>query len=103
MEKMELMNHQFDGPTPGYDRTLLRILFDPECRLNPGKVLPTGPGLHGNPPASADSRNDGLIASGFAVKSLIIPDIHNRVSIADQLILLGGTCRRDYLPGRLLG
>jgi glycolate oxidase len=43
MEKMELMGLLFS------DETLtmisrLKALFDPECRLNPGKVLPTGRG-----------------------------------------------------------
>ncbi len=43
MEKMEMMGHQFS------DDTLEMIgrfkkLFDPSCRLNPGKVLPTGRG-----------------------------------------------------------
>ena len=43
MEKMELMNHQFDGPTLDMIGRF-KNLFDPECRLNPGKVLPTGRG-----------------------------------------------------------
>jgi len=43
MEKMEMMGRQFS------DDSLTMIgrfkkLFDPECRLNPGKVLPTGRG-----------------------------------------------------------
>jgi glycolate oxidase len=43
MEKMEMMAHQFN------DASLEMIgrfkkLFDPSCRLNPGKVLPTGRG-----------------------------------------------------------
>jgi glycolate oxidase len=43
MEKMEMMGHQFS------DDSLAMIgrfkkLFDPGCRLNPGKVLPTGRG-----------------------------------------------------------
>jgi glycolate oxidase len=43
MEKMEMMARQFD------DASLEMIgkfksLFDPGCRLNPGKVLPTGRG-----------------------------------------------------------
>jgi glycolate oxidase len=43
MEKMELVGEQFP------DQTLNMIsrfknLFDPECRLNPGKMLPTGKG-----------------------------------------------------------
>ncbi|HTW66968.1 MAG TPA: FAD-linked oxidase C-terminal domain-containing protein [Bryobacteraceae bacterium] len=43
MEKMELVGEQFP------DETLEMIgrfknLFDPECRLNPGKMLPTGKG-----------------------------------------------------------
>ena len=43
MEKMELMAHQFDGPTLDAIKSF-KELFDPECRLNPGKVLPTGRG-----------------------------------------------------------
>lgn len=43
MEKKELMGHLFS------DETLdligkFKFLFDPDCRLNPGKVLPTGRG-----------------------------------------------------------
>ena len=43
MEKMELISEQFP------EETLEMIgrfknLFDPECRLNPGKMLPTGKG-----------------------------------------------------------
>jgi glycolate oxidase len=43
MEKMELMSHLFSSDTLD---TIGRFksLFDPECRLNPGKVLPTGRG-----------------------------------------------------------
>lgn len=43
MEKMELMSHLFSADTLD---TIGRFksLFDPECRLNPGKVLPTGRG-----------------------------------------------------------
>lgn len=41
MEKMELMGHLFDDDTlsaiAGFKK-----LFDPHCRLNPGKMLPTG-------------------------------------------------------------
>ncbi len=43
MEKMEMMDRQFSSATletiAGFKR-----LFDPGCRLNPGKVLPTGRG-----------------------------------------------------------
>jgi glycolate oxidase len=43
MEKMELMAHQF--PPDSLDMIArLKHLFDPDCRLNPGKVLPTGRG-----------------------------------------------------------
>ncbi|HEY7334541.1 MAG TPA: FAD-linked oxidase C-terminal domain-containing protein [Bryobacteraceae bacterium] len=43
MEKNEMMAHQFPPDTL---ETIARFkkLFDPECRLNPGKVLPTGRG-----------------------------------------------------------
>jgi glycolate oxidase len=43
LEKMEMMAHQF---TPDTLDMIARFkkLFDPECRLNPGKVLPTGRG-----------------------------------------------------------
>ena len=43
MEKMELMAHQFDGASLDAIKNF-KMLFDPECRLNPGKVLPTGRG-----------------------------------------------------------
>ncbi len=43
MEKMELMGHQFPGPTLDMIGRF-KSLFDPGCRLNPGKVLPTGRG-----------------------------------------------------------
>jgi glycolate oxidase len=43
MEKMEMMDRQFSSATldtiAGFKK-----LFDPACRLNPGKVLPTGRG-----------------------------------------------------------
>ncbi|MGH9631568.1 MAG: FAD-linked oxidase C-terminal domain-containing protein [Bryobacteraceae bacterium] len=43
MEKMELMAHLF--PEDSLDMiSKFKSLFDPECRLNPGKVLPTGRG-----------------------------------------------------------
>ncbi len=43
MEKMELMGHLFSAETlEAIGR--LKKLFDPECRLNPGKLLPTGRG-----------------------------------------------------------
>ena len=43
MEKMELIGEQFPGETL---EMIGRIkgLFDPQCRLNPGKMLPTGKG-----------------------------------------------------------
>jgi glycolate dehydrogenase FAD-linked subunit len=43
MEKNEMMSHQFSGDTL---EAIARFkkLFDPDCRLNPGKVLPTGRG-----------------------------------------------------------
>jgi len=43
MEKMELMAKQFSPDTLDMIEALKK-LFDPECRLNPGKVLPTGRG-----------------------------------------------------------
>ena len=43
MEKMELMAHQFDDATLDAIKSFKQLL-DPECRLNPGKVLPTGRG-----------------------------------------------------------
>ncbi len=43
MEKMELMEHQFSGETLDMIQRF-KNLFDPACRLNPGKVLPTGRG-----------------------------------------------------------
>ncbi len=43
MEKMELMKHQFSEDTLDMIRAF-KNLFDPTCRLNPGKVLPTGKG-----------------------------------------------------------
>jgi glycolate oxidase len=43
MEKMELMGHQFPGDTLDMIKAF-KTMFDPECRLNPGKVLPTGRG-----------------------------------------------------------
>jgi glycolate oxidase len=43
MEKMELMGHQFPGATLEMIGQF-KSLFDPGCRLNPGKVLPTGRG-----------------------------------------------------------
>jgi glycolate oxidase len=43
MEKMELMNDQFS--TASLDMIgRFKTLFDPQCRLNPGKLLPTGRG-----------------------------------------------------------
>ena len=43
MEKMELMGKQFSGDTLDLVQRF-KNLFDPQCRLNPGKVLPTGKG-----------------------------------------------------------
>jgi glycolate oxidase len=43
MEKMELMAHQFPEETLDLIRRF-KSLFDPQCTLNPGKLLPTGKG-----------------------------------------------------------
>jgi len=43
MEKMELMEHLFSSDTLDMIGRFKK-LFDPDCRLNPGKVLPTGRG-----------------------------------------------------------
>jgi len=43
MEKMELMAHQFSDESLD-QMAQFKNLFDPQCRLNPGKVLPTGKG-----------------------------------------------------------
>ncbi|MBI4905477.1 MAG: FAD-binding protein [Acidobacteria bacterium] len=43
MEKMELMTKQFDDDTLNMIAGF-KNLFDPECRFNPGKVLPLGKG-----------------------------------------------------------
>jgi glycolate oxidase len=43
MEKMELIGEQFSGETLDMIGRFKK-LFDPECRLNPGKMLPTGKG-----------------------------------------------------------
>ena len=43
MEKNEMMAHQFSSETLDMIGSFKK-LFDPECRLNPGKVLPTGRG-----------------------------------------------------------
>jgi glycolate oxidase len=43
MEKMELMAHQFSDQSLELISSI-KNLFDPLCRLNPGKVLPTGRG-----------------------------------------------------------
>ncbi len=43
MEKMEMMGHQF-APDTLEMIARFKKLFDPSCRLNPGKVLPTGRG-----------------------------------------------------------
>lgn len=52
MEKMELMADQFSDDTLEMIRQL-KALFDKRCRLNPGKVLPTGKGcLEVRQPAS---------------------------------------------------
>ncbi len=43
MEKMELVGEQFPEETLEMI-SRLKNLFDPQCRLNPGKMLPTGKG-----------------------------------------------------------
>jgi len=43
MEKMEMMGHQF-APDTLEMIARFKNLFDPGCRLNPGKMLPTGRG-----------------------------------------------------------
>jgi glycolate oxidase len=43
MEKNEMMPQQFSPETLDMIARF-KTLFDPECRLNPGKVLPTGKG-----------------------------------------------------------
>ncbi|HEY3742232.1 MAG TPA: FAD-linked oxidase C-terminal domain-containing protein [Bryobacteraceae bacterium] len=43
MEKMELMNDQFSSASLDMIARF-KSLFDPQCRLNPGKLLPTGRG-----------------------------------------------------------
>jgi glycolate oxidase len=43
LEKMEMMSHLFPEDTLDLIRDF-KSLFDPQCRLNPGKVLPTGKG-----------------------------------------------------------
>jgi glycolate oxidase len=43
MEKNEMMAHQFPPDTLDMIARFM-TLFDPQCRLNPGKVLPTGRG-----------------------------------------------------------
>jgi len=43
MEKMELIGEQFNDDTLEMIRRF-KTLFDPTCRLNPGKMLPTGKG-----------------------------------------------------------
>lgn len=43
MEKMELMENLFSSDSLDMIKAF-KNLFDPECRLNPGKVLPTGRG-----------------------------------------------------------
>jgi glycolate oxidase len=43
MEKNEMMAHQFSSDTLDMIGRFKK-LFDPQCRLNPGKVLPTGRG-----------------------------------------------------------
>ena len=43
MEKMELMAQQFSSDSLDMIQKI-KTLFDPTCRLNPGKVLPTGRG-----------------------------------------------------------
>jgi len=43
MEKMDMMAHLFPEETLDLIKRF-KTLFDPECRLNPGKLLPTGKG-----------------------------------------------------------
>ena len=43
MEKMELMNDQFSSASLDMIGRF-KSLFDPQCRFNPGKLLPTGRG-----------------------------------------------------------
>lgn len=43
MEKMEMMGHAFPEETLDLIKQI-KALFDPQCSLNPGKVLPTGKG-----------------------------------------------------------
>jgi glycolate oxidase len=43
LEKMEMMSHLFPEDTLDLIKDFKR-LFDPQCRLNPGKLLPTGKG-----------------------------------------------------------
>jgi glycolate dehydrogenase FAD-linked subunit len=43
MEKMEMMSRLFSDDSLEMIRSF-KSLFDPQCRLNPGKVLPTGKG-----------------------------------------------------------
>jgi glycolate oxidase len=43
MEKMEMMDRQFSPDSLDMIQRFKK-LFDPQCRLNPGKVLPTGRG-----------------------------------------------------------
>jgi len=43
MEKNEMMSHLFSADSLDC-MARLKALFDPECRLNPGKMLPTGRG-----------------------------------------------------------
>ena len=43
IEKIPLMKKQFDDDTLEFMRRF-KSLYDPECRLNPGKVLPEGHG-----------------------------------------------------------
>jgi FAD/FMN-containing dehydrogenase len=50
MEKMELMASQFSDESLEMIRSF-KNLFDPGCRFNPGKVLPTGKGCTGDPAA----------------------------------------------------
>ena len=43
MEKMEMMGHAFPEETLDLIKQI-KALFDPQCSLNPGKILPTGKG-----------------------------------------------------------
>ncbi len=56
MEKKELMGHLFSNETLDMIGRF-KSLFDPDCRLNPGKVLPTGRGCMEIRQAALTARN----------------------------------------------